>query len=152
MAFSPATIVLLPVSVIVPALHVYLDKPWYLTNILSFSFAQTSIAMLKLDGFKTGGALLLGLFVYDIFWVFGTPVVRRDVLAPGAATTWRSFSSHRWSRWPRVWMLRSRSVSNVLTSSFYDPTQLDPPIRQVLAPKSMSDTSAGFSMLGLGDM
>lgn len=42
---------------------------------LSFSFAYSAIKAMKLDGFLTGAALLTGLFLYDIFWVFGTPVV-----------------------------------------------------------------------------
>jgi hypothetical protein len=75
LSFSPATFFLLPFSILIPALHVYLSRPWYLTNVLSFSFAHSAISMLKLDGFKTGAALLVGLFFYDIFWVFGTPVV-----------------------------------------------------------------------------
>lgn len=81
LALSPASLIVLPFAIAIPALHIYLDKPWYLTNLLSFSFALSAITLLKLDGFKTGGALLAGLFLYDIFWVFGTPVV--SVLASG---------------------------------------------------------------------
>ncbi|KAG5517404.1 hypothetical protein RHGRI_037967 [Rhododendron griersonianum] len=33
------------------------------------------IEMLSLGSFKTGAILLCGLFVYDIFWVFFTPVM-----------------------------------------------------------------------------
>lgn len=31
--------------------------------------------MLSLDSFQTGGIMLMGLFLYDIFWVFGTNVM-----------------------------------------------------------------------------
>ena len=31
--------------------------------------------MLSLDSFRTGMILLSGLFIYDIFWVFGTEVM-----------------------------------------------------------------------------
>lgn len=35
--------------------------------------------MMKLDSFKTGCILLSGLFLYDIWWVFGTKVVRQPI-------------------------------------------------------------------------
>jgi minor histocompatibility antigen H13 len=69
------SLVVIPFSVLLPIIYIYLDKPWYLTNILSFTFAVSSISMLKLDGFKTGGALLAGLFFYDIGFVFYTPIM-----------------------------------------------------------------------------
>ncbi|TKY58278.1 Signal peptide peptidase [Spatholobus suberectus] len=36
---------------------------------------DVGIEMLSLGSFKTGAILLAGLFVYDIFWVFFTPVM-----------------------------------------------------------------------------
>lgn len=69
------SILVIPFSILLPVAYIYLNRPWYLTNVLSFAFAVSTIAFLKLDGFKTGGALLTGLFFYDIFWVFGTPVM-----------------------------------------------------------------------------
>ncbi|KAJ9111779.1 hypothetical protein QFC22_006438 [Naganishia vaughanmartiniae] len=101
--------VVLPLALSLPPLYIYLGKPWYITNVLSFCFAYSAIKAMKLDGFLTGAALLAGLFVYDIFWVFGTPV-----------------------------------MENVAKS-------LDAPIK-VLAPRDISDWSAGFTMLGLGDI
>ncbi|KAF9368841.1 hypothetical protein CPB97_004212 [Podila verticillata] len=38
-------------------------------------FALNAIQLLALDSFKTGMILLSGLFLYDIFWVFGTEVM-----------------------------------------------------------------------------
>jgi presenilin-like A22 family membrane protease len=69
------SLVVIPFSIALPIIYIFTDRPWYITNILSFSFAVSSISVLRLDGFKTGGALLIGLFFYDIFWVFGTPVM-----------------------------------------------------------------------------
>ncbi|KZO93408.1 peptidase A22B, signal peptide peptidase [Calocera viscosa TUFC12733] len=51
------------------------DKPWVLTNVISLSLGCNAIAVLKLDSFRTGAILLAGLFVYDIWWVFGTNVM-----------------------------------------------------------------------------
>ncbi|PCH43861.1 hypothetical protein WOLCODRAFT_138641 [Wolfiporia cocos MD-104 SS10] len=46
-----------------------------LTDILALSFSHNALALLKIDSFKTGCVLLSGLFLYDIWWVFGTEVM-----------------------------------------------------------------------------
>ncbi|KAL3653327.1 hypothetical protein CASFOL_003008 [Castilleja foliolosa] len=50
-------------------------KHWLANNILGLAFCIQGIEMLSLGSFKTGAILLSGLFVYDIFWVFFTPVM-----------------------------------------------------------------------------
>ncbi|KAL6527831.1 hypothetical protein OROMI_029642 [Orobanche minor] len=50
-------------------------KHWLANNILGLAFCIQGIEMLSLGSFKTGSILLAGLFVYDIFWVFFTPVM-----------------------------------------------------------------------------
>ncbi|KAH0855394.1 hypothetical protein HID58_008046 [Brassica napus] len=55
-------------------------KHWLANNILGLSFCiqvtlPFGIEMLSLGSFKTGAILLVGLFFYDIFWVFFTPVM-----------------------------------------------------------------------------
>ncbi|KAL7749948.1 hypothetical protein RI367_004824 [Sorochytrium milnesiophthora] len=85
------------------------SKHWMLNNIFGITFSVTAIALLNLDSFKTGMALLAGLFFYDVFWVFGTDVM---------VTVAKSF---------------------------------DAPIK-MLWPKSVLNTKAGFTMLGLGDI
>ena len=52
-----------------------LTKHWILNNILGFAFSVQGIAMLSLGSFQNGFILLSGLFLYDIFWVFGTDVM-----------------------------------------------------------------------------
>ncbi|KAG5065658.1 hypothetical protein JHK86_009389 [Glycine max] len=52
-----------------------LQKHWLANNILGLAFCIQGIEMLSLGSFKTGAILLAGLFVYDIFWVFFTPVM-----------------------------------------------------------------------------
>ncbi|KAJ9546149.1 hypothetical protein OSB04_025856 [Centaurea solstitialis] len=51
------------------------QKHWLANNILGLAFCIQGIEMLSLGSFKTGAILLTGLFVYDIFWVFFTPVM-----------------------------------------------------------------------------
>ncbi|KAL1922839.1 uncharacterized protein VTP21DRAFT_9215 [Calcarisporiella thermophila] len=50
-------------------------KNWIASNVFGICFAMNAIELLSLDSFKTGIILLSGLFVYDIFWVFGTTVM-----------------------------------------------------------------------------
>ncbi|RYN17373.1 hypothetical protein AA0119_g9690 [Alternaria tenuissima] len=51
------------------------DKPWYLTNLLGFSFCYGSLQMISPTTFFTGSAILVGLFFYDIYMVFFTPLM-----------------------------------------------------------------------------
>ncbi|KAI0812793.1 signal peptide peptidase-domain-containing protein [Irpex lacteus] len=46
-----------------------------LTDILALSFSFNALSFLTVDSFKTGSILLSGLFLYDIWWVFGTEVM-----------------------------------------------------------------------------
>mmetsp|Transcript_38313 Transcript_38313/g.91808 ORF Transcript_38313/g.91808 Transcript_38313/m.91808 type:complete len:365 (+) Transcript_38313:31-1125(+) len=52
-----------------------LTKAWYLNNALGCAFSVQGIEMLSLGSFVIGAILLMGLFVYDVFWVFGTEVM-----------------------------------------------------------------------------
>ncbi|CAI9106273.1 OLC1v1005395C1 [Oldenlandia corymbosa var. corymbosa] len=51
------------------------QKHWLANNVLGLAFCIQGIEMLSLGSFKTGAILLVGLFFYDIFWVFFTPVM-----------------------------------------------------------------------------
>jgi minor histocompatibility antigen H13 len=51
------------------------SKPWYLNNVLGISFCLQGISKFSLGTYKIGAILLIGLFFYDIFWVFGTEVM-----------------------------------------------------------------------------
>lgn len=51
------------------------DKPWWLTNLLGLSFAYNALQMLSPTTFWTGTLILSTLFVYDIYFVFFTPLM-----------------------------------------------------------------------------
>ncbi|KAJ3362083.1 hypothetical protein GGF32_006537 [Allomyces javanicus] len=72
--FSRLTLLSTVVAVVLVAVYV-LTKHWTLNNLLGLAFAMSAITLLDLDSFRTGMILLAGLFVYDIFWVFGTDVM-----------------------------------------------------------------------------
>jgi len=51
------------------------SKHWALNNVLGISFCLQGIERFSLGTYKIGAILLVGLFFYDIFWVFGTEVM-----------------------------------------------------------------------------
>ncbi|XP_059915135.1 minor histocompatibility antigen H13 isoform X3 [Gadus macrocephalus] len=62
-----------------------LKKHWVANNLFGLAFALNGVELLHLNNVCTGCILLGGLFVYDVFWVFGTNVmvtVARSFEAP----------------------------------------------------------------------
>ncbi|KAK9904957.1 hypothetical protein WJX75_006431 [Coccomyxa subellipsoidea] len=53
----------------------YAKKHWLANNVLGICFSVEGIEHLSLGSIQTGAILLSGLFFYDIFWVFCTPVM-----------------------------------------------------------------------------
>ncbi|KAF1744619.1 hypothetical protein MXB_984 [Myxobolus squamalis] len=53
----------------------YLSKSWILNNIIAASFTFTLLDTLTLDKFWHSLILFGGLFIYDVFWVYGTNVM-----------------------------------------------------------------------------
>lgn len=82
--FNPVHLVLFTVSLLAIVFYLF-TKNWVVSNLLALSLSVTAIELMSLDSFRTGTVLLGGLFIYDIFWVFGTPVmvsVARNFDAP----------------------------------------------------------------------
>jgi minor histocompatibility antigen H13 len=57
------------------ALWYAMKKHWLSNNALGLAFSITGVEHLSLGAVSTGVILLSGLFFYDIFWVFCTPVM-----------------------------------------------------------------------------
>uniref|UniRef100_A0A131XH53 Putative signal peptide peptidase n=1 Tax=Hyalomma excavatum TaxID=257692 RepID=A0A131XH53_9ACAR len=51
------------------------QKHWVANNLFGLAFAVNGVELLHINTVATGCILLGGLFVYDIFWVFGTDVM-----------------------------------------------------------------------------
>lgn len=51
------------------------EKHWLANNALGLAFSLQGIEFLTLESIQIGAILLVGLFFYDIFWVFFTPVM-----------------------------------------------------------------------------
>lgn len=50
-------------------------KKWWLNNILGCAFSVQGLELIEIGSYAIGVILLCGLFVYDVFWVFGTDVM-----------------------------------------------------------------------------
>lgn len=53
----------------------YLTGNWIANDVLAFAIGVTALESLPVGGFATSFVLLIGLFFYDIFWVFGSDVM-----------------------------------------------------------------------------
>lgn len=72
--FSTHDIVCLLISTIIGVWYL-IKKHWIANNLFGLAFAINGVELLHLNNVVTGCILLSGLFVYDIFWVFGTNVM-----------------------------------------------------------------------------
>jgi minor histocompatibility antigen H13 len=52
-----------------------ISKPWWITNLLGFSFSYSGLQRMSPTTFWTGTLLLSSLFFYDIYFVFFTPLM-----------------------------------------------------------------------------
>jgi hypothetical protein len=64
----------LTIGVIVSIIYVVTGS-WLASNAFGIAFSIQGIEMLSLGSYLNGCILLCGLFVYDVFWVFGTDVM-----------------------------------------------------------------------------
>lgn len=53
----------------------YATRHWMANNVIGLAFSLEGLEHLSLGSVQTGAVLLCGLFFYDIFWVFCTPVM-----------------------------------------------------------------------------
>lgn len=74
MDFTTVDILSLCIAAVVCGLYIQ-NKTWYLNNVLGICFCLQGISKFSLGTYKIAAILLIGLFFYDIFWVFGTEVM-----------------------------------------------------------------------------
>lgn len=72
--FTSYDIVCLILSSVIGVWYLF-KKHWIANNLFGLAFAVNGVELLHLNNIITGCILLGGLFVYDIFWVFGTNVM-----------------------------------------------------------------------------
>ncbi|KAJ8016550.1 hypothetical protein DPEC_G00008410 [Dallia pectoralis] len=72
--FDTKDMICLLLSTVVGVWYI-LKKHWIANNLFGLAFALNGVELLHLNNVSTGCILLGGLFVYDVFWVFGTNVM-----------------------------------------------------------------------------
>ncbi|EGD80113.1 H13 protein [Salpingoeca rosetta] len=72
--FTNAHVAAIPLALALSVFYL-ITKHWVANNVFALSFAVTGIEFMPLNNFKIAAILLGGLFIYDIFWVFGTDVM-----------------------------------------------------------------------------
>lgn len=72
--FTVAEFVSLAFAIIF-SIYYFKTKNFLMNNLLGISFCVQSIERISLGSYKIGAIALIGLFFYDIFWVFGTDVM-----------------------------------------------------------------------------
>ncbi|KIO29583.1 hypothetical protein M407DRAFT_21319 [Tulasnella calospora MUT 4182] len=78
--FHTVSAIIIPSSVL-PSILFVLNRPFEFKRfainggILAISFGFNALKLVKLESVRTGVYLLVGLFFYDIWWVFGTSVM-----------------------------------------------------------------------------
>lgn len=72
--FSTIDLCVALLSGLLGVIHLFLNH-WVSNNVFGLAFCLNAIEMISLDSVGVGALLLGGLFLYDIFWVFGTDVM-----------------------------------------------------------------------------
>jgi minor histocompatibility antigen H13 len=72
---TPLHLAALLTSASIVAYNTFIDKPWYLTNFLGFSFCYGALQFTSPTTGWTGTLVLGALFFYDIYFVFFTPMM-----------------------------------------------------------------------------
>ncbi|CAK1553103.1 unnamed protein product [Leptosia nina] len=72
--FTSYDVICLVISFVFGLWYLY-KKHWIANNLFGIAFAINGVELLQLNNVVTGCILLSGLFLYDIFWVFGTNVM-----------------------------------------------------------------------------
>ena len=73
--FDLKLVVLLPVSLLIGYGFFKNYSSWKWSNFVAFTFVISSFSQFQLTNFKLAFGLLVGLFCYDIYFVFGTEIM-----------------------------------------------------------------------------
>ncbi|XP_073953202.1 minor histocompatibility antigen H13 [Choristoneura fumiferana] len=100
--FSSYDVICVCISLCLGAWYLF-KKHWIANNLFGIAFAINGVELLHLNNVVTGCILLCGLFLYDVFWVFGTNVM---------VTVARSFEAPIKLVFPQDLLVNGLSASN----------------------------------------
>ncbi|WFD25594.1 hypothetical protein MNAN1_000557 [Malassezia nana] len=109
-------------------------RHWMLSNVLAVCFAIQGIMLIQLDSFSTGFILLGGLFLYDIFWVFGSTRLAGESVMVKVATNFDgpiklvvprnllpallAVREHGWGAWP-AWKFSLLGLGDIVVPGVF---------------------------------
>lgn len=109
-------------------------RHWMLSNVLAACFAIQGIMLIQLDSFTTGFVLLGGLFLYDIFWVFGSTRLAGESVMVQVATNFDgpiklvvprnllpalwAVREHGWAAWP-AWKFSLLGLGDIVVPGVF---------------------------------
>jgi len=121
-------------------------KHWCANNLLGAAFSVRGIEMFSIGSYKTGCILLAGLFLYDIFWVFGTDALIAKITGKSGegvmVTVAKNFDAPIKILFPREWGLMGDALEQCTVD-------LHANITAMLYNESVTDMPAALSKLGL---
>ena len=119
--------------------YYFQTKHFLMNNVLGISFCIQSIERISIGSYKIGAILLVGLFFYDIFWVFGTDVM---------VTVAKSFDGPIKLLFPRVLpTLAAKGVSNYVKTNYPVPSLISSYINDLLTVKEATESTHALSRL-----
>lgn len=119
--------------------YYFQTKHFLMNNVLGISFCIQSIERISIGSYKIGAILLVGLFFYDIFWVFGTDVM---------VTVAKSFDGPIKLLFPRVLpTLEAKGVSNYVKTNHPVPSLIGSYINDLLTVKEGTESTHVLSRL-----
>ena len=63
----------------------YLSLKLFMNNLFAILISVSSLGLIELKNIKTGVILLIGLFFFDIFWVFGSKLIFKESVMESVA-------------------------------------------------------------------
>jgi len=65
----------LTIAIATTAYNTFVANPWWITNLMGFAFSYSALQLISPTTFGIGSLILAGLFLYDIYMVFYTPMM-----------------------------------------------------------------------------
>lgn len=159
------------VAIAVTGYFTMVSKPWYLTNFVGISFCYCALQIMSPSTFWTGSLILGSLFLYDIYFVFFTPMMVTvatkvdapiKLLFPRPSMPWEAATTTPWAATTTApsmaatmvpWEATPTTPLGSTTPVPWEPETMnwDPEI-MVPVPWLQKAKPLSLAMLGLGDI
>ncbi|RJE18286.1 signal peptide peptidase [Aspergillus sclerotialis] len=151
------------VAVAVTGYFSMVSNPWYLTNFVGISFCYCALQIMSPSTFWTGSLILGSLFLYDIYFVFFTPVMVTvatkvdapiKLLFPRPSMPWEAVTTTPSEATTTVpWEATTTTPWGATTTNPWEPEIMNwDPESMAPVPWPEDIKAPSLAMLGLGDI